>query len=120
VIMDKLFAERPGHANALRLVAMLRGRGITAFIPAHSLFEIISAVMCHRRVDGKPLTAVGSRADLLGCEGIIVPDLPGGDMIFVALAIHQEIPIITDDQRMRKKAADARVTAYSVEQYLSR
>src|SRR5688500_887924 len=113
VLMDCLFEDRAGHENAVRMACELAPQYVTAFVPAHSFFELVSAVSCHRRVDQKPL-ALGALGKALPFEWVIVTidlafvqeyliapaaagvliDLKGGDMIFVALAFRHNLTLM--------------------------
>jgi len=125
VLMDCLFLDRPGHTQAVNLAKVLKGEKSTVFIPAHYYFELVSGVLCEKRVRKQALS-LGEFKRQLPFEPFIVTiderfvidylirpvadgnviDLKGGDMIFAALALGLQIPFITEDRKARNKVRE--------------
>lgn len=139
VLMDCMFAERPRHGRAQDLVAWLAQTRRRVFIPAHSYFELMSAILCEYRRLQKPLT-LGKAGAALPFEFFVVTiglafvseylltltgsgkvvDLKGGDMIFAALALRHGLPLITEDARLAKVTRSHGGDACDVDEYLKR
>lgn len=140
VLTDLLFAERPGHALAVELSALLHATGTRALMPIHVVFEFISAVACERRRHGAPLTLVGRRQNLIPFEIALVVldlqfldecllapmragtliDVSGGDMIFAAIALRYQLMLVSSDKELRQKASDKGIVALDVSDYMAR
>jgi predicted nucleic acid-binding protein len=138
VLMDCFFLDRPEHAQAVELARVLEKAGSTVFIPAHYYFELVSAVLCENRVRKQAL-ALGEFKLELPLKTFIVTiderfvinylirpamsgkviDLKGGDMIFAAIALGLEIPLITEDRKVRSKVRQLGARAFTVREYLT-
>lgn len=138
VIVDLLIQERPRHETAKLLAAMLGASGCTVFIPAHAWFEIVSALLAEHHRKGAPQTFVGRRSNLLPFNNVIVAideafvttllieplldgvliDVAGGDMIFAALALKHGMTLISEDEKLLKRAKKVGVSAVDVETYM--
>lgn len=140
ILMDLLFAHRPAHLQAKRLAEVLNASQCTVFLPAHSYFELVSAMACQKRHSLNTPVLVGKREELLPFHTVVVSidlqfvedyliwaareghviDLKGGDMIFVALALRQKIALLSEDEKLRKAARKHDVAAFGIDEYLSR
>jgi predicted nucleic acid-binding protein len=138
ILMDCLFTERLGHARAVLVARTLQRQGWSVFIPAHFYFELVSAILCERRVRSR-LLAIGELKgripfpyyvvtldERFAIDYLIPPfaagqviDLKGGDMIFAALALGQRMPLITEDRKMRAEVLRLGGWCFTIEEYLA-
>ena len=136
VILDMFLIHRPEHARAARLVEELNERNIEVLLPMHAFFELTSAIMCEKRLaqgrglvgnaaisKEQPLKLTQVPIDLKFVDRYAtgqMPDLASGDMIFVLLAYHDGLDLVTEDAKMLREAQRFGVAAFNVSDYLSR
>jgi hypothetical protein len=140
ILMDLLFAERAGHAAAVRLGEVLRASGVRALIPVHAAFEFLSAAASEVRRRGAPLTLTRKPDDLLPFEVALVVldlnfltecllaplqagtfhDVSGGDMIFAVIAHRHDLVLVSADEPLRRKAARTGIVVVSADEYMQR
>ena len=137
VHLDMFLPARPRHANAALLAERLRQKDgeIELYEPMHAFFEFTNAIMCEKRSAGG--------GDLKGNEAISedrplkftlvpidqkfvnryatgeMPELKGGDMIFVLLALHDGLDLVTEDKKMLSEARRLGVSAFTTSEYLA-
>ena len=139
ILMDILFAERPRHARAMDLAALLAASKRNVFIPAHAYFELVSAIASEHRRRVAPLTLVGSRSALLPFTTVVVSidlnfvndylisslaagqfaNVSGGDMIFVVIALKYKLVLLSEDAPLRVRAQRVGVDAMDADTYIS-
>jgi predicted nucleic acid-binding protein len=139
VLADLLFTNRDRHAEASKACHLLPQLGKRALVPAHGFFELVSVVFAERHRRSAPLE-LASFAKSLPFELDIVDinlkfieshliaglsdredDLnsSGGDMVYLALALGQAIPLITEDNRLRVKASRLGISAYTSREFVN-
>ena len=138
--MDLLFVDRPRHGDAQALARHLVASRRRALIPAHAYFEIVSAVLAERNNRKQPLTLVGKRDALFPFETVVVSidlnfveeyltaalaqgiviDIGGSDMIFGAIALKHKLVLVTEDGRLAKRAAAARIVVSDTKTFVTR
>jgi predicted nucleic acid-binding protein len=139
VWLDMFLTHRSGHANAALLAERLRREEgeIEILIPMHAEFEITSAIMCEKRsaaAEGRALHPNESISEdrPLKCTLVPIdlqffhrhatgemPDLKSGDMIFVLLALHDGLDLVTEDKKMLSEARRLGVSAFTTAEYLT-
>src|SRR6266404_4896477 len=135
VIMDMFFVHRPNHTIAARLAALFIERNVVCRLPMHGFFEISSAVMCEKRVHGslagKGTSQINEKSPLsldpIPIDQAFInkymqdtmPDLKSGDMIYVAMARVDELPLITEDRKMRNEATRMGVFCLTAEECIA-
>jgi len=139
VLVDLLFSDRPGHADAKQLSQRLAETGVNVFVPAHAFFEIFGVgAQAHRA--GQRLTLVGSKSNLWPFKHVIVSidldfvheylieplsrgvllDTRGAvDTIAAAIAHKHQLTLITEDRRLTTGAARSGVQTQTVNEYLA-
>lgn len=140
VLMDYLFQDRDRHQVAVELVEVIASDKRMVFIPAHFYFEFISATLCEHRVRQAPLALKNNKdiSRVFPFETCIVSidikfvnesfltlltakkfiDLKGGDMIYVTLALSQQITLISEDKKMLDVARKLGTKAMCIEEFL--
>lgn len=101
-------------------------------MPAHALFEVAAAVRQEARRGASDEHLFHTEANPLDIDSVVIddaffaraysPDLPylkGGDMIFMALARLEGLPLVTEDQKLLLRSRDAGVVSYCVDEYLA-
>ena len=120
VHLDMFLPARPRHANAALLAERLRQKDgeIELYEPMHAFFEFTNAIMCEKRsaaAEGRALhlNESISEDDALKFTFVNIdlqffhryatgemPDLKSGDMIFVLLALHDGLDLVTEDKKI--------------------
>lgn len=131
VLVDIWLTNRARHSDALRLVRLLSNRGIRVATPAHALFELAAAVRQEHRHGATDQNLHHTAANPLAIDSVVIddafferayaPDLPylkGSDMIFMALARVDRLPLITEDEKLLMRSREAGVAAYRISEYL--
>ena len=135
VLVDIALTTRSRHADAVVLAKCLRKLGITIRAPMHVAYEFMSAVRneVHQSGGRHSSSAAGSneteRIDIwpvpIDAEFIEryptgrLPDVRSGDLLFLAMAIADGQPLITEDQDLLKKARQAGASAFTITEYLT-
>jgi predicted nucleic acid-binding protein len=137
VLADCLFKERPRHSLALGLVEELKHRSCTVVVPAHSFFELISVALSEKHRRGTPLSLSSFGKDLSVPIEMVAIDLPfiqsyliepagsgiiieggGADAIFISIALKRGLPLISEDDKMLKRARAVGVSGHTIHEFL--
>ena len=132
VLLDILDEARTRHASAAKLRDYVRSGGVTVRAPMHALFEISAQLknpdyrrtlkMTKALTDISPLRLDFVPIDEAFFENYYTSELPylkGGDLIFLALAHKEKLPLITEDGALRKKSASIGIQVYSIDEFLA-
>ncbi|MBL9178536.1 MAG: PIN domain-containing protein [Verrucomicrobiaceae bacterium] len=133
VLLDIIDENRPRHAGAAKLWDYIRGAGVTVRTPMHALFEIsarlknpdyrLTMKMSKALTKSSPLHLDFVPIDESFFQNYYSTDLPyikGGDLIFLALAHKENLPLITEDGDLRKKSSSIGVAVYSIDEFLAK
>lgn len=132
VLLDILDEARPRHPSAAKLRDYVRNGGVTIRTPMHALFEISAQMknpdyrrtmkMSSALTESSPLCLDFVPIDESFFQSYYTSELPylkGGDLIFLALAHKEKLPLITEDGLLRKKSASIGIQVYSIDEFLS-
>lgn len=139
VLADLLFTNRDRHADASGACHLLSQLGKRVLVPAHGFFELVSVAFAERHRRSAPLELASFAKslpfeldvvdiNLKFIESHLVAGLAtsgddlnssGGDMVYLALALGQEIPLITEDKRLHAKASKLGISAYTSREFVS-
>ncbi len=135
VLVDFALETSPRHADALNLIRRLVDRRFRIRVPFHAAFEFQAA--CRRSIrfeGGRHTTHANSRdrslvvplhlvpIDTAFLEHYVTVDLPhlkAGDLIFLALARADNVPLVTENQQLYDKAREVGVKVFKVGEYLA-
>ena len=131
VLLDLQMVSRPRHPAAAPLIDLIRSGQIEALAPFHSLFEMTaaiknqkfsSAVQFNATIGWKnPLRVQYIPVDQSFFDKYFTLDVPyakAGDLLFLLLARGEKVPLITEDEALRKKAIDAGIEACGSKEFL--
>jgi predicted nucleic acid-binding protein len=138
VLIDMFSKDRPRHDAAIRLGKKLGQDDVVALVPMHAFFEILTAMSSETRKLGRPSQSGEFKGtfpfrqeyvpiDQSFLDHYMFDPLPprdalnvgAGDLVFLAIAWKRQCPLITEDQKLIKRAAAIGVAALDIEGYLS-
>jgi predicted nucleic acid-binding protein len=134
VWVDILISQRPRHIEACRMYDLLLERGYIPTAPMSLHFEIVSALRHEREKEDAKLDAFANtvrRSNTIEvlCKPIDEAfvarysqvDLPRlrGDCIYLAMAIVDELPFVTADERAHRVAKQYGVKSYTIPKFLA-
>jgi predicted nucleic acid-binding protein len=127
VLIDMLCSPRPRHPAAKRLQAILERDRTTIVLPYFALFEVAAATKSEKvsstfkfpadfalNLDLRPI-------DLAFFRTYYDPSLPNvraGDLVFLALAKHDALPLVTEDVPLRAACRSIAINVYGIEEYV--
>jgi len=133
VVVDFVLDNSPRHNDAISLIRFLMERQIRIRIPFHAAFEVQSALRrsvwfergrqaAHARKNHEDLIlqlfAVPiDQAFLDHYPTGDQPHLKSGDLLYLAMAKADKVPLITEDQGLYDKAHEAGVAVFRISEY---
>lgn len=134
VLVDFVLENSTRHNDAIKLFKFLIERQVRIRIPFHGAFEFQSAIIRNVRFEGSSQAPHSEKNHQeLKVQMYAVPidqafmdlyptgDLPhlkAGDLIYLAMAKADKIPLITEDQELYDKACEAGVNVFKISQYV--
>ncbi len=134
VLVDIFMATRPRHLIATELRNFIQCNSVKVRVPAFAMFELHHAIRQEQRLsDGKLLTGSdageqnGISVELVPIDDAFaqrhltldLPEVRAGDLVFLALAKGENLPLITEDQPFKRKASNAGVRVFGIQEYLT-
>lgn len=132
VLLDIIDEARPRHAAAAKLRDYIKSAGVTVRAPMHALFEISARLKNpdYRRTmkvskaltKSSPLDLDFVPIDEAFFQNYYSTDLPylkGGDLIFLALAHKERLPLVTEDGHLWRKSLSIGVAVFSIDEFLA-
>lgn len=136
VMLDSLLESRNNYKLATELLeAIGKNSKNIIYFPYHSIFEMVSALMCEDRVNTQNLKTfvkykIGKIRDIkvkyISIDHKFLekyfhppyPNLKSSDMIYGLIAINGKMPLITEDIKMTKKIKDLGGKVYDIQEAL--
>ena len=133
VVVDFVLENSPRHNDSISLIRFLMERQIRMRVPFHAACEVQSAL--RRSVwfeHGRQAAHAGKNREDLILQLFAVPiddafldhyatsDLPhlkSGDLLYLAMAKADKVPLITEDQGLYDKAREAGVAVFRISEY---
>ena len=131
VLMDMYLPESSRHNTALRLGNYLGENKITVRLPTLAMFELV-AVFKNKLIVNKeqkykedPLPFKTSMIAITKSFideylDVQLPYLKGADFLFLCIAAKEKIPFITEDIAIYKKAKEADLEVYKIQEFLDK
>ena len=135
VLVDIALSTRPRHTRAADLAKCFQKCGTVIRAPMHVAYEFMSAVRSEVRQLGGRHSSWAARSNEneridiwpvpIDSEFIeryptgTLPEVRSGDLLFLAMAVGDRQPLVTEDQDLLKKARQAGVSAFTIEEYLN-
>ena len=132
VLVDIFLVSRPRHLIAIRLVPLVNSDLLEVWVPFSSAFELSAAIKnekLSKPIDidksiqwTKPFKLLQIPIDenfFNKYFDISLPYIKAGDLLFLALAKGENIPLVTEDERLRMRALEAGVAAHTTEDFLN-
>lgn len=133
VLVDMFMSSRPRHRQAIELRSLIRAKSIRVRIPAFAMFEVTHAIRQEKRLSNGVLLsgseageANGLSVELVAIDEAFIqrhltldlPETRAGDLVFLALAKGESMPLVTEDIPFRTIAAKAGVSVFGIDEYL--
>lgn len=131
VLVDIFHKESVRHKEAIQLLNCIQTKNIEILVPLHAIIEV-SAAIKRQRIDGptslfegltehNPLRITTFPIDNTFLNTYFSPTLPylkSGDLIFLALANGEKVPLITEDKKLIEKSKEIGVEVYRISDFI--